>query len=89
MPHRTIRTTVTFQAPFRIPPMREAQPPGTYDVETDEEGIEGNARTIWRRTATLLYLTENGATRTVTLDPADLAAALARDQAMAPFPSDD
>lgn len=61
--------------------MPEEQPAGTYEIETDEEGIEGNGPTVFRRVATLLILKEPGRTRTITIDPAGLQAALVEDRA--------
>ena len=77
---RTTKSTVTFRSPFRVKGMSEQQPAGTYEVETDEEAIEGNDRTVYRRVATLLILKDAGHTRTVTIDPASLEAALATDR---------
>ena len=77
---RTTRSSVTFAAPFKLKALDVAQPAGTYSVETDEEIIEGNERTVYRRVATLLYIQRDGTTRAVTVDPADLEAAIARDK---------
>lgn len=76
---RTTRTTVTFRAPFQLAGFERPEPAGTYDLEVDEEIIEGNDRTVYRRTATLLILRSGSTTRTITVNPADLEAALARD----------
>lgn len=77
---RTTRSTVTFNASFKLKALNVAAPAGTYSIETDEEIIEGNDRTVYRRVATLLYIHCDGVTRAVTVDPADLEAALARDR---------
>jgi len=76
---RTTKSTVTFHAPFTMPSISGEQPAGTYDIETDEELIEGIERTAYRRVAMLLYLRTRGGTRTCTITADDLAAALARD----------
>jgi hypothetical protein len=76
---RTTRSQATFVAPFTLPELDGPQPAGTYDVETDEEIIEGNERTVYVRVATLLYLESGAETRIVTVDPQGLQAALARD----------
>lgn len=73
---RTTRSQVTFARPFTLAEMDAPLPPGTYDVDTDEEVIEGNERTVYVRTATLIHVRGIGSTRTVTIDPAGLAAAL-------------
>ena len=77
---RTTRSTVTFRSPFLIKGMSVPLPAGTYDVETDKEIIEGNERSVYRRVATLLIVKEEGCTRTVTVDPAALQAALDADE---------
>lgn len=76
---RTTRSEVTFAAPFNLPELEAVQPAGTYKVETDEEIVEGNERTVYIRKATLLYITSGGSTSVISVDPANLAAALARD----------
>jgi hypothetical protein len=60
--------------------MSEQQPAGTYEIETDEEAIECNDRTVYRRVATLLILKDAFQTRTVTIDPMSLEAALSVDR---------
>ena len=73
---RTTRSQVRFKAPFRLAEIEEAQPAGTYDIDTDEEVIEGNERTVFLRVATLIHLRKPGFTETVTIDPKGLEAAL-------------
>jgi hypothetical protein len=86
---RTTKSRVTFAAPFRLRGIDGVQPPGSYDVETDEEAIEVNQHIVYRRIATLLYLTAAGTTTSCTIDPDDLAAALERDvQAPASQPTE-
>jgi hypothetical protein len=77
---RTTKTTVTFRSAFRLTGFDGPEPAGTYDLEVDEEIIEGNDRTVYRRIATLLILRSGGTTRTMTVNQADLEAALARDR---------
>lgn len=79
---RTTRKQVTFKAPFSLPELDGLQPAGTYDVEIDEEVIEGNERTVYVRVATLLYIRSLGSTRTVTIDAGGLEDALGRDAAI-------
>ncbi len=76
---RTTRSSVTFNAPFRLKGFDRSEPPGTYEIETDEEIIEGNGPTAYRRVATLLYVHSRGMTRTVTVDPENLSDALTKD----------
>jgi len=77
---RTTKTTVTFRSAFRLAGFDGPEPAGTYDLEVDEEIIEGNDRTVYRRIATLLILRSGGTTRTMTVNQANLEAALARDR---------
>ena len=78
---RTTRTQVTFKAPFTLPELRGLQPAGTYEVDTDEECIEGNEHTVYLRVATVLQVHSLRSTRFVTIDPAGLKEALERDAA--------
>ena len=75
----THRSSVTFAAPFTVKGVEGQQPAGTYQIETDEEVIEGNDRSVRRRIATLIFITRGQAIETCTIDPADLAAAIAND----------
>lgn len=79
MPIRTTRTQVIFKAPFSLPELDGLQRAGTYNVETEEEVIEGNQHTVYLRLATVLQIDSLGSTRFVTIDPAGLEAALERD----------
>ena len=83
MATRTTRSQATFLAPFVLAELDEPQPAGTYDIETDDEIVEGNERTVYVRVATLLYLENRGTTRIVTIDPKGLQAALAQDAMVA------
>ncbi len=76
---RTTRASVTFRHPFELFGFDRLAPPGTYDVDTEEEIIEGNDWTAYRRIATVLHLRIGGRTRMVTIDPEDLQFALTKD----------
>jgi len=78
---RTTRSSVTFRSPFRLPGIDELQPAGTFDIEIDEDAIEGNEHTVYRRVATILYVRSGGTTQAFTVDPEDLRTALAKDGA--------
>lgn len=86
MPIRTTRTQVTFRHAFTLPEVGEPLPAGTYDIDTDEEMIEGNERTVYVRTATLLHVRALGTSRIVTLNPTGLDAALVADAAQDDWP---
>jgi hypothetical protein len=82
---RTSRKTVTFTRPFSLSGIDEAQPPGTYVVETDEELLEDLSFPAYRRVATLIWLRSQPgraiAEQMVAIDPLELEAAQERDAA--------
>ena len=82
---RTSKKTVTFMRPFVLGEFDEVQPAGAYCVETDEELLEGISFPAYRRILTLIHLHATpdhpGRTRTMTIDPNELDAALEREQA--------
>ena len=82
---RTTRTTVTFKKPFVLAGIDEEQPAGVYDIETDDERLEGLSFPAYRRVLTLIHLhpkTSNpGLTQSMRIDPDELQVALQRDQA--------
>jgi hypothetical protein len=80
MAQRTTRSSVTFRAPFYLQGLDETFPAGTYDIDTEEEIIEGNERSVFLRVATLLYLRNAGTVQILTVDPRELEAALAQDR---------
>lgn len=81
---RTTRKTVTFASSFVLGDFDEVLPPGAYEVETDEELLEGLSFHAYRRTLTLLHLPgPRGLSRVLTVDPNELDAALKRDGASA------
>ena len=78
----TIRTnvkTVRFTQPFRLGGIDEMQPPGDYEVATDEEQIDSMTLVAWHRIATTILLTRDGTTQSYTIDPVDLEVTLMRD----------
>jgi hypothetical protein len=83
MTTRTTETTVTFRRQFTLAALEGAQPAGTYRVETDEERLEGVSFDAFQRVATMLHLpamsTPGGRRQVVTVDPAELTAALEAD----------
>ena len=82
---RTTRTSVHFARPFVLAGVDGEQPPGTYEVETDEERLDGLSFPVYRRVETRICLpwqTMGAAgNQIVVVNPDDLAAALARDAA--------
>lgn len=81
---RTSEKAVTFRRPFFLGGFDDALLAGTYTVETDEELLEGISFPAYRRILAVIHLHATsdhpGQTRTLTLDPNELDAALARDR---------
>jgi hypothetical protein len=84
MTTRTSKKTVVFRRPFVLGDFDEVLPAGAYSVETDEELLEGISFPAYRRVLTVIQLhakrSHPGRMPTLTIDPAELAAALKRDQ---------
>jgi hypothetical protein len=82
---RTTTKTVTFTRSFVINGLDEEQPPGDYEVETDEELLESLSFPAYRRLLTMIRLpprpTHPGMTRSVAIDPQELETALKQDAA--------
>lgn len=79
---RTSKRTVTFRRPFYLAGFDKELPAGRYNVETDEELLEGISFPVYRRMTTLIHLHAHaGLTQTLTVDPNDLDTALAHDEA--------
>jgi hypothetical protein len=83
---RTTASTVSFAHPFMLAGMDRPFPPGTYQVETDEELLDGLSFYAFRRVSTSIHLTRAGITEVVVIDPAELDAALVLDRAKGPPP---
>ncbi|MCH8617360.1 hypothetical protein LZ016_14775 [Sphingomonas sp. SM33] len=77
---RTRKSAVTFNKPFVLNADVGELPPGTYDVETDEEEIGAGEYTGHRRTAVVLYVRQGGSTRSIFATPKELDSALERDK---------
>jgi hypothetical protein len=70
---RITRSKVTFPEPFYVTALEDQLPAGTYDVQTEEEIVEGNERTVYIRVATALIVRSTGLVQTVPIDPQLLA----------------
>ena len=85
MTTRTKRVMWTFQHPFSLHGIERQLAAGQYEVVTDEELIEELSFPVYRRVATLIFLPAQAhkpsSIEMVNVDPADLAAAHARDRA--------
>lgn len=85
MSTRITEKMVTFTRPFSLTGIDAVQPPGTYEVVTEEEQIPGLSFIAFRRLGTTLHLPANPAPgqrcEAIAVDPAELAAALEADVA--------
>lgn len=83
MSTRSTESTVSFSQAFCLSQFDQAQPPGSYQLVTEEEPLEGLSFTAYHRVRTLLYLPANarrGRTRQVIeIDPVELAVAVVSD----------
>jgi hypothetical protein len=83
---RTKRETLTFRHPFSLKGVDRRLAAGEYEVATDEELIEGLSFPVYRRVATMILLPAGAgqlfSIEMVDVDPADLAEAHERDQAV-------
>ena len=85
MSSRTTHTTVTFEHPFSLKGLDGPQAPGTFDVQTDDELMEGVSFPAYRRTATAISIPVPhggaGSFQTIATDPQELDSALMADRA--------
>jgi len=83
---RTKRVTLRFLHPFTLKGIGRQLPPGNYEIVSDEELIEELSFPVYRRVATLIFVPgeayRKSSIEMVDVDPQELAAAHARDQAM-------
>ena len=86
MTTRMTGRTVTFQRPFMLDGFSEAQAPGSYTVETEEEQLDTSSVStdVWKRTCTIIHLVKGTTTEYQKIDPDELEGALLRDQAPTP-----
>lgn len=82
----TIRTSskfVVFKHPFTIGALSELQPAGSYQIDTDEELIEGLSFIAYKRILTIIHLHSRNKlkniTRALTVSARDLETALKKD----------
>jgi hypothetical protein len=69
---RTTRSMIDFSEPFYLSALGRELPAGRYDVDTEEQIVQGNERTAYLRVATLLYVRTSGKVQIVTVDPIEL-----------------
>jgi hypothetical protein len=80
---RTQRTLSAFARPFLLKGVDRLLPPGSYEILTEEELIEGLSFPVYRRMSTVIFVPGqiDSSVEMVTIDPLDLAAAQERDAA--------
>jgi hypothetical protein len=81
---RSQRTTVVFRRPFVIKGLDRPQPAGTYDIEAEEELLEGLSFPAYRRVSTTMTPRAQApgtVLQAQLVDPEELEKALAADQA--------
>jgi len=87
MTTRTTKAAVTFGRPFVVSAYDEPLPAGTYDVEFDEQLLDGVSFPVYRRVVALLSLPvapeRANQHQILAIDPNELDEALARDRAAA------
>ena len=83
MTTRTQRSISAFARPFLLKGVDRLLPPGTYEILTEEELIEGLSFPVYRRMSTVIFVPGQIASslEMVMIDPLDLAAAQERDDA--------
>ena len=77
--------TVKFTAPFALSGLDEIQPPGDYEIDEDEELIDGLSWLAYRRVATFIRLpaissTDRLKSQLVAIDRSELEAAMRQDE---------
>jgi hypothetical protein len=83
MTTRMQRAISAFARPFLLRGVDRVLPPGSYEILTEEELIEGPSFPVYRRVSTVIFVPGQIASsiEMVTIDPLDLAAAQERDAA--------
>jgi hypothetical protein len=56
MQTRTRQSTARFRHPFSLAGLDGTQPAGDYDIDEDEQSIEGMSWIAWHRVATFIHL---------------------------------
>ncbi|WP_419797516.1 MAG: hypothetical protein ACNI26_14590 [Terasakiella sp.] len=84
----TIRThteTITFRHPFKLDKTIDTQPAGSYQIDTDEELIEGLSFVAYKRIQTIIHLhsksKNSSLMRALSIKASLLQKALERDRA--------
>jgi hypothetical protein len=90
MATRTHRKTVVFSRPFLLKGIDRVLPPGSYEVVTDEELIEGLSFPVYHRVSTAMIVPaqshQASSVEMLIINPRDLEAAQARDADLSSAP---
>jgi hypothetical protein len=83
---RTQRATSSFTQPFLLKGVDRVLPPGSYDIVTEEELIEGLSFPVYRRVSTVIFVPGQigSSLEMVAIDPLDLTAVQDQDGATQP-----
>lgn len=85
--NRTKTRTVHFEQPFTLTGLQGVQPAGDYQVHDEEEQIEGLSWLAYRRISTEIEITISPKKyQLVTVDPAELDAAIEKDRTASVLP---
>jgi hypothetical protein len=79
---RSRRTQITFTRPFTLKGLDHPQPAGTYDVDTEEELLEGLSFPAYRRVSTTITRSASAPgtlLQALHVDPVELEKAQAAD----------
>lgn len=92
MNQRLTKEMVTFVRPFLVEGVSRTFPPGTYEIETTEEQLEGISFVAYRRVSTTIKLpgsaAANASWQVHEIEPSDLAAMKKRDTDLVSAPID-
>ncbi|CCV08793.1 conserved hypothetical protein [Mesorhizobium metallidurans STM 2683] len=84
MSSRTTHSIAHFEAPFMLGGLEGKLPAGDYDIDHDEELIDGMSWLAWRRVATFIHLPartmKSSTSQLVAIDHAELETALKHDR---------
>ena len=84
MSGRTTHSVAHFTAPFVLGGLEGKLPAGDYDIDLDEELIDGMSWLAWRRVATFIHLpartVKSPTSQLIAIDHAELETALRQDR---------
>lgn len=84
MSGRTTHSIAHFTAPFVLGGLEGQLPAGDYDIDHDEELIDGMSWLAWRRVATFIHLPartlKSPTNQLIAIDHAELETALRQDR---------